>query len=63
MLHFKSSLTPNFLGIFKNRMDRFLGQTVTECPEKQKTDLRKNDSWIAYFAYACRIRILEHDFD
>ena len=59
MILIKSSFTPNFSGIFKNMLDRVLGQTVAPCPEKQKTDIRKNNACITSFAYAYRIRILE----
>ena len=59
MLHFKSSLTPNFSKIFKNGLDRVIGLKVANCPRKQKTGLSENGSCIAYCAYACRIRILE----
>ena len=59
MILIKSSFTPNFSGIFKNMMDRFLGQKLAICAEKQKTDIRKNNACIASFAYEYRIRILE----
>ena len=59
MILIKSSFILNFSGIFKNLMDRFLGQKWAICPQKQKTEIRKNKACIASFAYACRIRILE----
>ena len=41
MILIKSSLTLNFLRIFKNVQDRFLGRNVANCLENQKTELVK----------------------
>ena len=59
MILIKSSFILIFSGVFKNVMDRFLGQKWAICPQKWKTEIRKNKARIASFAYACRVRILE----
>ena len=59
MIHFKSSLITDFLRIFKNMWDRFLGQNVANCPGKPKIGFSVIGSCIAFLAYACIIGILE----
>ena len=62
MILIKSSLTTNFLRIFKNRLNGFLGQNVVNCPEKSETNLEGKMALHCILAYTYRVEILEYKF-